>query len=128
MLISGSDFRFKRNEHLKGRKEIQEVFGKGKRYSCQGARLFVIKNNLPYNRICFTFSKASKEDRKAWNAVARNRARRLGREAYRLTKNRLWSGHDLILLIFPEPLFSKTRLQDRQKQLESLFLKAGLIK
>jgi len=54
-------------------------------------------------------------------------------------KSRFLSGHDLILLVYPESemAFSgktelkaglKVRLQDRQKQLESLFLKAGLLK
>jgi len=75
-------------------------------------------NDLPYNRICFSLS------RNYGNAVARNRAKRLGREAFRLMKNRLTGGYDLILLIYPpidnEPI--------GQKQLEFLFSKAGLLK
>ena len=120
-------FRFRRKEHLKGRKEIKEVFGKGKRYRCQGAKLFVLKNDLPYNRICFTFSK---EKPASWNSVVRNRARRLGREAFRLMKNRLENGYDIIfqLLVYPGSLSDGMRLQNRREQLESLFTKAGLIK
>jgi len=75
---------------------------------------------LPYNRICFTTSKGLK------NAVARNRAKRLGREAFRLMKHRLESGYDLILLVYPEP--DTTTLSDRERQLASLFKKAGLLK
>jgi ribonuclease P protein component len=89
-------FRFRREEHLKRREEIREVFGKGRQYSCYGAKLFVLKNDLPYNRICFTFS------RSFGNAVSRNRARRLGREAFRLIKPDITGGHDLILLVYPE--------------------------
>jgi len=114
-------FRFRREEHLKGRKEIREVFGKGKRISCRGVKLFVLNNNLSYNRICFTFS------RSFGNSVTRNRARRLGREAFRLMKDRLTGGHDFILLIYPETE-KKTALSDRSAQLESLFAKAGLLK
>jgi ribonuclease P protein component len=79
---------------------------------------------LPYNRICFTFSKGF------GNAVVRNRARRLGREAFRLFKPRLIGGYDLILLVYPEPerLFTAKALPDRTLQLESLFCKAGLLK
>jgi len=113
-------FRFRREEHLKGRKEIREVFGKGKRYSCHGAKLYVLKNDLPFNRICFTFS------RNFGNAVSRNRARRLGREAFRLMKDRFTVGFDLILLVtagLPDAV-----LFDRIRQLESLFSKAGLLK
>jgi len=118
-------FRFKREEHLKGRKEIREVFGKGKRYGCQGAKLFVLKNELPYNRICFSLFKGF------GNAVSRNRAKRLGREAYRLMKNRLFGGYDLILLIYHEAEKNQQKdpvLSDRIWQLEFLFKKAGLLK
>jgi ribonuclease P protein component len=111
-------FCFKREEHLKGRKEIREVFGKGKHFSCRGAKLFVLENNLPQNRICFTFQRGF------GNAVAKNRAKRLSREAFRLMKNRIYGGYDLILLIFPE---TETTLSDRVKQLDSLFYKAGLL-
>ena len=112
-------FRFRRQEHLKGRNEIKEVFGKGKRYGCPGAKLFVLKNDLPHNRICFTFSRGF------GNAVVRNRARRLGREAFRLMKPCLYGGYDLILLVYPE---SDMALSGRMGQLESLFYKAGLLK
>jgi ribonuclease P protein component len=81
---------------------------------------------LPHNRICFTFP------RSFGNAVSRNRARRLGREAFRLLKMRLNGGYDLILLIYSESgsdhsqTVRKVTLADRAKQLEHLFLKAGL--
>ena len=118
-----SSFRFKREEHLKRRDEIREVFGKGKQYGCKGAKLFVLKNELPYNRICFTFSRGF------GNAVSRNRSRRLGREAFRLLKPRLSIGYDLILLVYPESEGSlKTALSDRNGQIETLFYKAGLLK
>jgi len=113
--------RFRREEHLKRRKEIREVFGKGKQYSCLGAKLFILKNDLPNNRICFTFSKGKGFK----SAVSRNRARRLGREAFRLIKHRLESGYDFILLVYPE---SEAALSDRARQLDSLFSKAGLLK
>jgi len=114
--------RFRREEHLKKRKEIREVFGKGKQYNCLGAKLFVLKNDLPNNRICFTFSRGKGFK----SAVSRNRARRLGREAFRLMKNRLEYGYDFILLVYPES--HKAALSDRAMQLDSLFLKAGLLK
>ena len=111
-------FRFRRKEHLKGRSEVREVFGNGRQFSCRGAKLFVLRNKLPHNRICFTFTRGY------GNAVARNRARRLGREAYRLIQPRLSGGHDLILLVYPE---TDMALFDRTKQLKTLFTKAGLL-
>jgi len=114
--VAGS-FRFERKEHLKGRNDIQAVFKRGKRFGCQGAKLLMLKNSLAYNRICFTLSRGF------GNAVQRNRARRLGREAYRLLRPRLHGGYDLILLVFPE---TQATLSTRIRQLEFLFSKAGL--
>jgi len=104
---------------LKGRNEIREVFGKGKRVGCQGAKLLVLKNDLPRNRICFTFSRGF------GTAVERNRARRLGREAYRNLKPSLKCGYDLILLVYPEN--AKPVFAGRMGQLKYLFAKAGLL-
>jgi len=79
---------------------------------------------LPYNRICFSLFKGY------GNAVSRNRAKRLGREAYRLMKNRLLGGYDLILLVSAETEqnYSGSALSYRNSQLETLFMKAGLLK
>ena len=112
-------FRFRRKEHLKRRGEIQAAFKCGKSAGCRGAKLFVLENNLPHNRICFTFSRGF------GNAVKRNRAKRLGREAYRLLQCRLYGGHDMVLLIYPE---ENTALCGRINQLQSLFTKTGLLR
>jgi ribonuclease P protein component len=76
---------------------------------------------LPHNRICFTFQRGKSFGK----AVARNRARRLGREAFRLLNGRLCGGNDFILLVYPE---TDMNLSGRLGQLESLFNKAGLLK
>jgi hypothetical protein len=100
--------------------------------------LFVIKNSLPHNRIGFTLA------RKFGNAPERNRAKRLGREAYRLLRPRLSGGFDLVLLVYPPvppqgggrgfpgrdpaPEFPRqTGLALRLKQLKRLFAQAGLM-
>jgi ribonuclease P protein component len=108
-----------REERLKKRNDIREVFGKGKRIGCRGAKLFVLKNNLPHNRICFTFSRGF------GTAVKRNRAKRLGREAYRNIKPRLCCGYDLILLVYPDD--ADATFAGRMKQLELLLSRAGLL-
>jgi ribonuclease P protein component len=132
---------------LKGRNEIRDVFSRGRSAGCRGAKLFVLKNSLPYNRICFTLS------RKFGNAVERNRARRLCREAYRLMRPGLLRGFDFVLLVYaPDAAIGtkgkagtragaarqaektehpeqgrKSGLAVRSEQLRFLFTKAGLM-
>jgi ribonuclease P protein component len=110
-------FRFKRDERLKRREEIRAVFNRREAVSCPGARLFRLENGLSRNRIAFAFA------RKFGNAVQRNRARRVGREAYRFLKNRLKSGYDLVLLAYP----GRDSLANRMDQLKTLFSRAGLL-
>ena len=110
------DFRFRREERLKGRDEIREVFNRGRPVACSGAKLFVLANELPHNRLAVTFA------RKFGNAVERNRARRVSREAYRLTRNGLKTGFDLVLLVYP----GKDFLAARMEQLRVLCTKAGI--
>lgn len=109
-------FRFPRAERLKGRDEIREVFNRGRMVSCSGAKLFLRENQICRNRIAFTFS------RKFGNAVNRNRARRVGREAYRYIRQELKTGYDLVLLVYP----GKDTFAVRREQLNLLCFKAGL--
>jgi ribonuclease P protein component len=79
--------------------------------------LFVLANNRPQNRLAVTFA------RKFGNAVARNRARRVSREAYRLTRNGLKTGFDLVLLVYP----GKDFLAARMEQVQILCTKAKIV-
>ena len=126
--MEGSGFRFRGYERLKQSEGIRRVFKLGRSYGCPGAKLFVIKSGLPYNRIGFTLA------RKFGSAPARNRAKRLGREAYRLLRPRLAAGFDLVLLVYPPPeSLKKPRksgaggLGSRIGQLTALCARAGLL-
>jgi ribonuclease P protein component len=112
------DYVFPAQERLKGRDEIREVFNRRKAVSCAGAKLLTLKNGLPHNRIAFTFS------RKFGCAVERNRARRVGREAYRHLRGKLKQGFDLVLLVYP----GKDDFASRLQQFTELFRRAGLFK
>jgi len=110
-------YTFTRKEHLKSGDDIKKAFARGRKTSCTGAKLFYLENGMNVNRVVFTFA------RKYGNAVERNRSRRLSREAYRLTKPRMKSGFDLVILVYP----GGDDYQRRVHQLDSLFVKAGLI-
>ena len=115
-------FSFPRKERLKRRDDIREVFRNANKVgervvvSCSGAKLFKLRNGLPHNRIAFAFP------RKFGNAVERNRSRRLSREAYRLLRNELRKGFDLVLLVYP----GRDNFSTRTDQLKDLFFRAGL--
>jgi ribonuclease P protein component len=108
---------FSKAERLGSSAAIQTVFRKGKKYSCDGAKLFVLANGMGRNRVVFTFPRGY------GTAVERNHSRRLSREAYRLTKNQLAVGYDLAVLIFP----GKDCYTERVKQIDLLFGKSGLL-
>jgi ribonuclease P protein component len=120
VVLAGS-FRFRREERLKRRNEIREVFGKGRRFGCRGLKIFLLKNGLPRNRICFTFSRGF------GTAVQRNRAKRIGREAYRGLKPCLRQGYDIILLQYPPAENQESGKGWCDGQLRYLFAKAGLL-
>jgi len=110
-------YRFPREERLKKRKDIGAVFDERKALSCGGARLLWRPNGLLFNRIAFTFN------RKFGNAVERNRSRRLSREVYRLLRNELKKGYDLVLLVYPGGDAFSTRME----QMRDLFSRAGML-
>lgn len=105
-----------KEERLCGAGRIRELFKTGTRYSCGGAKLFVLPNKLPYNRFVCTFK------RHYGSAVQRNKARRLSKEVYRLMKYQLKTGSDIVLLVFPgnDTFFMRAR------QLGCLFKKADM--
>ena len=105
-----------KEERLCGAARIRVLFKMGRRYSCDGAKLFVLPNTLPYNRFVCTFK------RHYGSAVQRNKARRLSREIYRQMKSQLATGKDILLLVFP----GNDTFSLRAVQLECLFKKAGM--
>ncbi len=109
-------FCFKKRERIRTRREIGAVFDGGVRWSVKGMRLHVLPNGGADSRAVFVTV------RKYGNAVARNRARRVVSECWRLVKGGLKSGFDLAFVIFPGPDSAVTR----RPQLDELVRRAGL--
>ncbi len=79
-------------EVLRGDKDFNAVYKKGKSVGDRYVVIFYKRNGLDYNRIAFLASK------KVGNAVTRNRARRLMKESVRTTDPIDKEGYDIIFI------------------------------
>lgn len=77
---------------LRNNRDFRKVYDKGKSISNRYLVMFYIKNGLEYNRVGFSTTK------KLGNAVNRNRVKRLIKEAFRLNKENMINGYDIVFL------------------------------
>ena len=109
-------FQFRKAEHLTRKKEFERVFDEGKVFKNDKAVLYVIPNDFQQSRLGLVVSK------KVGNAVRRNRAKRLLREAYRLNKH-LLKTHVDIIAIPRHPFSSDLKLSDVEDGFKNLLIK-----
>ncbi|MBU4128619.1 ribonuclease P protein component [bacterium] len=113
-------YSLRKSEHLRKNSDFRRVYSKGRSCADHFIVLFVLPNDLEGNRIGLSVSK------KIGKAVKRNRVKRLFREVYRLNKDKLIQGFDLIFLArkdvvkldFPKMERSILRLYKRAKILK----------
>ena len=109
------DFQFTKAEHLTRKKEFERVFNEGRVFKNNEVVLYVIPNDFLHSRLGLVVSK------KVGNAVRRNRAKRLLREAYRLNKH-LLKTHVDIIAIPRHPFSSALKLLDIEDEFKKLLL------
>ena len=93
------------------------MFSEGARFSCKGMRVHVLRSALAGCRAVFVPVRSYR------SAVARNRAKRLLRECWRLGKDRHGPGYDVAVVLFP----GTDSLDQRRTQLERLLAQAGVL-
>ena len=109
-----------KNNVLRKDADFDNVYKRGRSVGERYVVVFYIKNHRDINRTCFLASK------KVGNSVRRNRARRLMRESYRLMKDRLPIGYDIII-IARNTITGRTFFEV-DKSIKRAFSKAGLMK
>ena len=89
--------RFTRAQRLSGRRAFAAVFDARVRKNAGPVTVFVRPNGLTHSRLGLSVG------RRVGNAVARNRLKRLLREAFRLDQHDLPEGYDLVIVPRPHP-------------------------
>jgi ribonuclease P protein component len=85
-------FSFRPHEHLRRPMDFRRVYDRRRSASDRWLIVYACENGLPHRRLGMSVS------RKVGPAVVRNRLRRLYREAFRMTRDTLPPGLDLVLI------------------------------
>ena len=108
-------------ETLKKNYEFKNVLTKGRFYIGKQISIYVLKNNKKINVIGIAVST------KQCGAVQRNKIKRLIRENYRILKNDLKQGYDIVFLWNKKILPKQANYNIIQSDILNLFKKAELL-
>jgi ribonuclease P protein component len=112
------DLGLRRSERLRRRSEFQRVYSEGKSYAGSLLVLFVLTTPHLERKAGFVAG------RRVGNAVSRNRAKRLMREAYRHAKHRI-PGRDVHLVLVARHGCAESGAQAVAQDLAGLLTRAG---
>ncbi len=96
-------FSFPKKKRLVSNKQFKAVLARGLRLSNGLLTLYMAENDCGYPRLGVSVSKS------CGNAVVRNRLKRLLREAFRQSQDRIPAGFDYLLMISPPRFLAKAR-------------------
>ncbi|MBI3554342.1 MAG: ribonuclease P protein component [Elusimicrobia bacterium] len=113
--------RFGPEARLGGRKDYRRVFADGRKFVGRHIILWSCLNEAPDSAARLGLSVSAK----VGNAVLRNRLKRLVRESFRLNRDRLSAGRDIVVYLRPGCRWEKR--QQAESELLELCHKAGLV-
>ena len=108
----------KKTKSLKENRVFRQLYAKGKSDVYPLFILYFKRNNREFNTLGITVSK------KTGNAVLRNRAKRVIKEAYRLSEHKIKSGYHFVFVARGKTPF--VPMNAVKKQMEAAFKKNGL--
>ncbi|MCP4255564.1 MAG: ribonuclease P protein component [Candidatus Scalindua sp.] len=106
---------FSKKERLRKRKEFQLVFDKGERYGNYQLKIFALSNGSSVSRLGLVVG------RKFGNSPKRNRFKRILREAFRLNKDLLNNGADIVVI--PRPGLTELTLKAIEEKFKIILMK-----
>ena len=108
----------KKTEAIKLNKDFRRLYYRGKSFAGKYIVVYTLRNGRKNNRLGLTCGKT------VGKAVARNRAKRLMRESYRLTENSIKSGNDIVIVARSRSVYAKCSAV--KKEFEYAAKKLGL--
>lgn len=109
-----------RETRIRKNRDYRRIYSRGRRFSNRAGLMYVARAPHRPVRIGFVTTK------KIGHAFARNRARRLMKEVYRLHRHELAGGWEAVLLA--GSFLTRASYQEAEKALLALWRKAGLIR
>ena len=105
---------FSKKERLLKRKEFQLVFDNGERFGNNQLKIYALSNGNSVSRLGLVVG------RKFGNSPRRNRFKRILREAYRLNKNLLSNGVDIVVI--PKPGLTELTLNAIEEKFKIILI------
>lgn len=115
----GLRYTLPRETRIRRNGDFRRIYARGRRYGNRAGLLFVVKAARRPLRMGFVTTK------KIGHAFARNRARRLMKEVYRLHRHELAAGHEAVLLA--GSFLTRASYGEAEKAILALWRKAGIM-